>query len=329
MAAREQKSFEEINRGYAHAFKSGRLSLGVVVPIENYANGTVPSMHSHLKRVQLVESLGFKAIWVRDVPLHVPSFGDAGQTYDPFTYLGYLAGQTTEIALGVASIALPLHHPLHMIKSAATIDQLSDGRLLLGIASGDRPSEYPSMGFDYDNRGEKFREAYRYMRKAQESFPLLDSSYGALDGKADVLPKATAHKIPMLITGHSQQDTRWVAEHGDGWMYYPRNLYMQSYNVSEWRDIVLSTSEYDKPFMQPLYVDLHANADHKPEYIHLGFRLGVHYLQELLMKLQHIGVNHVAINLRFSVRRVETVLEEIAKEILPNFHTETDRTKTT
>jgi len=51
----------------------------------------------------------------------VPSFDDAGQTFDPFT-LGYLAAETKEIILGVASIALPLHHPVHIAKSAATID---------------------------------------------------------------------------------------------------------------------------------------------------------------------------------------------------------------
>ncbi|WP_324027260.1 LLM class flavin-dependent oxidoreductase [Maribacter sp. BPC-D8] len=59
---------------------------------------------------------------MRDVPFNVPSFGDAGQTFDPFTYLGYLARQTSEIALGVSSIALPLHHPVYVAKSAATID---------------------------------------------------------------------------------------------------------------------------------------------------------------------------------------------------------------
>lgn len=127
------KQFESINRGYNSVFKPNQLSLGLVVPIEHYSQSAVPTMKHHLERVQLVEKLGFKAIWVRDVPFHVPSFGDAGQTFDPFTYLGFLAGQTNEIALGIASIALPLHHPVHIAKSAATIDQLSNGRLIMGV----------------------------------------------------------------------------------------------------------------------------------------------------------------------------------------------------
>lgn len=98
----------------------------------------------------------------------MPNFGDAGQTFDPFTYLGFLAGQTSEIALGVSSIALPLHHPLNVAKSAATIDQLLEGRLLLGVASGDRYDEYPAMGIDHENRGELFRESFKYIRYIQK-----------------------------------------------------------------------------------------------------------------------------------------------------------------
>ena len=58
-------------------FRPGRLSLGLV-----------PRLERHLQRVQLAESLGFSAVWLRDVPFDVPSFGDAGQVFDPFVYLG-------------------------------------------------------------------------------------------------------------------------------------------------------------------------------------------------------------------------------------------------
>jgi len=55
-------------------------------------------MAHHIERVQLAEELGFYAIWLRDVPFNVPSFGDAGQLFDPFVYLGLLAAQTERIA---------------------------------------------------------------------------------------------------------------------------------------------------------------------------------------------------------------------------------------
>jgi len=315
------KSFESINKGYNSTFIQNQLTLGLVIPIENHLNSAVPTLQDHLQRVQLAEKLGFKAVWVRDVPMHVPSFGDAGQTYDPFTYLGYLAGLTSEIALGTASIALPLHHPLHVAKSATTIDQLSGGRLLLGVASGDRPSEYPAMGIDFESRGEQFRDAYQYIRDAEDSFPITEPNrYGQMDGRADILPKSTTHKIPMLITGHSQQNLEWVVQNGDGWMYYPRNLYMQGHNISEWRNKVIETQEYDKPFMQSLYVDLQKDDDFKPVGIHLGFKIGMNYLIDFITQLRAIGVNHVAINLRLHTGSIEEAMQRMAEVLMPHFH---------
>ena len=314
------KTFETINKGYQSVFKSKELSIGMVIPIEQYTNSSVPSMDNHLERVQLIEQLGFKALWVRDVPFHVPSFGDAGQTYDPFTYLGFLTAHTSTIALGIGSIALPLHHPVHVAKSAATIDQLSDGRLIMGVASGDRYDEYPAMQIEYTQRAELFREAFAYIRASQEHFPLLESHYGSLKGHIDILPKPSAHKIPMIITGYSRQSLEWNAEHGDGWMSYPKNLYQQQHTITQWRELVEDLSGFDKPFMQPLYVDLQEDDDFKPQMIHLGFRIGINYLIEYFEHLKAVGVNHVLINLRFNTRKIEETLERLASKLLPHFH---------
>jgi len=316
-------AFETINKAYNSVFRAGQLSIGMVVPIENYAQSAVPRMQDHLQRAQLVEQLGFKALWLRDVPFHVPSFGDAGQTFDPFTYLGYLAGQTKDIALGIASIALPLHHPVNVAKSVATIDQLSGGRVLLGIASGDRFEEYPAMGINYEQRAELFRNAFEYIRKAQDGFPIMEANqYGALNGQIDILPKPSAHKIPMLVTGYSRQSLEWNAEHGDGWIYYPRNLYQQQQTISQWRNLIPAAQKYSKPFMQPLYVDLQEDDDFQPQAIHLGLRIGSHHLIEYFRHLENIGVNHIAINLRFNSGNIEKTLEQFAQKVLPHFHKE-------
>ena len=79
----------------------------------------------------------------------------------PFVYLGLLAGKTDRIALGVASIILPLRHPAHVAKAAATADILSGGRVILGVASGDRPQEYPALNIAFGERGERFRSSLR------------------------------------------------------------------------------------------------------------------------------------------------------------------------
>lgn len=313
--------FEPINPGFNNTFKYGELSIGIVVPIENYSNGPVPKMTDHLDRVKLIDHLGFKALWLRDVPLHVPTFGDAGQTFDPFTYLGFLAGQTNQISLGISSIALPLHHPVHVAKAVNTVDQLSKGRIILGIASGDRAEEYPATGMDYVNRGSSFRHSYEYLRASEIDFPHLENNqFGTLNGTMDILPKPFGSKIPMLVTGYSQQSTEWIAENADGWMYYPRNFQQQELKIKEWRQLISRNQKYSKPFMQPLYIDLVDQSDFKPEGIHLGIRTGTDFLLEYLHTVKSIGANHIALNLRFNKSRIEDSLELLAKKVLPQFH---------
>ncbi|MEM9921264.1 MAG: LLM class flavin-dependent oxidoreductase, partial [Bacteroidota bacterium] len=159
------------------------------------------------------------------------------------------------------------------------------------------------------------------IRKAQESFPTLSTNhYGQLEGNADPLPKPVAHKIPMLMTGYSQQSLEWNAEHGDGWMSYPRNLLQQEFTIAQWRALVAKKQNFDKPFMQPLYVVLQEEDDFKPLPIQLGFRIGVNYLIEYLHAAKDIGVNHVAINLRFNGMDMSKTLDRLAERVLPHFH---------
>ncbi len=148
------------HRGFRRTFRQGHLSLGMFFPLEAF-EGDTPSMLNQVTLAKRAEELGFSALWFRDVPLRDPGFGDVGQVFDPWVYLGHMAAHTTNIALGTASIALPLHHPLHAAKAAASVDQLSNGRLLLGVASGDRPVEFPAFNIDPEKRGKVFRELNR------------------------------------------------------------------------------------------------------------------------------------------------------------------------
>ncbi len=132
VTASQPRAFPSINPGYDAVFQSGRLSLGLVVPIEAYPTSAVPTLHRQLERIRAVDDAGWAAVWLRYVPFHVPSFGDVGHGTDPWVTLGMLAGQTSRIALGVSSIVLPLRHPTHVAKAAASVDLFSNGRLILG-----------------------------------------------------------------------------------------------------------------------------------------------------------------------------------------------------
>jgi len=311
--------FEQINRGYNATFQNGRLSVGLVVPIAQYGQSPVPDMADHLSRVQQAEQLGFKAVWLRDVPFNVPSFGDAGQLFDPFAYLGYLAATTSDIALGVASIILPLRHPAHVAKAAATADVLSGGRLILGVASGDRPEEYPAMNSNFDARDDAFRESFDYIRAMGAVAPQIENGFGSVNAPIDMLPKPSALRLPLLITGSSRQSPDWIAQNGDGWMTYPRPGVAQDRVLQDWRMRLADQGQAPKPVLQPLYIDIAADPDEPPSPIHLGFRSGHRPLVQYLQQLEQIGVNHVALNLRFSATPVEQSLEALAEHVLPTF----------
>ncbi|MBU2956054.1 LLM class oxidoreductase [Paracoccus sp. 1_MG-2023] len=312
--------FDQINRGFDATFQAGRLSVGLVLPITRYDDGPIPDMTGHLDRAILAESLGFAALWLRDVPFAVPSFGDAGQLFDPFTYLGYLAARTSRIALGVASIVLPLRHPAHVAKAAASVDALSGGRLILGVASGDRPEEFPAMGKSFETRDRAFREAFDYIRAMGLPGPRIDNGFGRSDGRIEMLPKPTGPRLPLMVTGSSRQSPDWIARNADGWMTYPRPGQSQAQVLAGWRDSLQAAGQPAKPVLQPLYVDLAADPDEGPSPIHLGFRSGHRFLLRYLQDLRAAGVNHVALNLRFNRADTNGTLDRLAHEVLPHFH---------
>jgi luciferase-type oxidoreductase len=305
--------------GFRRTFAGrGTLSLGLTFPIEAYI-GDLPRMERQLDLARRAEALGFSTLWVRDIPLRDPGFGDVGQIYDPWVWLGAVAATTREIALGTGAIALPLHHPLDVAKAAASVDRISNGRLVLGLASGDRAVEFGAYGREVDERGHVFREALNFVRTLTENpFPRLFSPFGRLDGSADLLPKPAAGRLSILVTGRAQQDLAWIAREADGWLTYPRPPLQQARSIAEWDAAVeQSGASSKKPFAQSLYIDLSTAADHPPTPIHLGWRLGRNALLDLLAAYRTIGVEHILINLKLSSRPADEVVDEIGSEIIP------------
>ena len=315
------RHFHQINRAFAETFAPSRLTIGLVVPLEAHANDPVPTLERHLERARLADELGFAALWLRDVPFNVPSFGDAGQTFDPFVYLGALSSVTENIALGVASVILPLRHPAHVAKGGASVDVLSGGRVLLGVASGDRSQEYPAMNMDFVHRGQRFRDSFDYIRAMANNYPHVDLDHGHLAGEADMIPKPVGGRLPLIVTAGAQQTLDWIAENCDGWMTYPRDARSQGRVIADFRQRVAATGGPDKPVMQSLYIDLQDDPGAMPHAIHLGFSSGVDFLRDHLRELQRLGMNHVALNLRFNRADLEQTMQRLADELFPEFNT--------
>lgn len=295
-----------------------KLSLGLVFPLEAYS-GSIPRMENQETLAKRAEQLGFSALWFRDVPFNDPSFGDAGQQFDTWVYMTHIMNHTKQIALASGSVILPLRHPVHTAKSVASLQALSDGRVILGIASGDRPIEYPAFAQNIDNRSELFRDNFFYLKALFETYPSYESKYfGRLFGNIDLLPKHK-YQTSYLVTGHSGQDLEWIAKYSDGWLYYPRDFKALPIIMNRWRKALSATKQGWKPFAQSLYVDLLPDKHTGPSPIHLGFKAGLDYTLAHLKQLESSGVNHVILNLKFSSRPIEVVIEELGELVLPHF----------
>lgn len=313
---------------FNRVFQPGKLSLGIFLPLQVY-NQSMTVFHQHLKYIKQIDSSGFDALWVRDIPVYDPNFRDVGQVYDPLTYLAYIAGQTHQVALGTASIVLPLQHPIALAKTTASIDQLSGGRLLLGVGSGDRYAEFPAFGKSFEQRATLFREVFQDIQTLHRiDTPKMSSALTKMQD-LDVVPKPLHRGVPMLVTGASQQSLDWIAAHADGWITYPgptttnEDTLVLQQKIQAFRNLV--PEGVFKPQMTNEWIELDEDPYFPRTPLRGGFILktGRYGLIELLQKWEEIGVNHAALGIQFSKRDIGETLDELAKEVLPYFKNKT------
>ncbi|MFE6799649.1 TIGR03571 family LLM class oxidoreductase [Paenibacillus chitinolyticus] len=310
----------EHHQTYQRTFKEGELTLGLHIPLENYGMET-PTMARQIELAKAAETYGFTTLWLRDVILEDPNFGDpaVGQMYDILIYGTHLLSQTKQIALGTSALVLPLRHPLRLAKEVATIEALFPERLIMGVSSGDRRADFKGLGVDHPSRGVQFREALSYLEKAlYESFPSINSRYGDIE-QATLVPKLN-RRIPTMITGFSQQDMDWIGMNGDGWMYYPQAPGRQVDAIHAWRESAARQNQSAfRPFSMPMHLDLAENPDEHATPIRLGFRIGRNKLIELLNLYKSVGVNHLFFALFDSLRPADEVIHELGEYVLPHF----------
>lgn len=310
--------------GYSRMFAADQLTLGIFLPLRFY-EGDMSVLIGQADLVSEIDRHGFAAVWVRDVPLFDPYFGDAGQVFDPFTYLAYLAARTKRISLATGSAIFSLRHPIDLAKAASSIDQLSGGRLVMGIASGDRPVEFPAYGLEHGERGERFAEAVSYFRQLmQPGENTIASPLGHLEG-AQLLPKPATGNIPLLITGSSRQSMQWLGEHADGWLTYPESTQSimgprrLAEKINAWRGHIPDRGF--RPHVTNEWIDLDENPNFPRTPLRGGYvlktgRLG---LIELLSEWRDAGVNHAAIGIHLAHRPAQEIIQELAEEVLPLF----------
>ncbi|KUE88019.1 MULTISPECIES: LLM class oxidoreductase [Cupriavidus] len=309
--------------GFQRLFQPGALTIGLILPLETHPGRPAPTMRGHVQMAQRAEQLGFGALWMRDVPFFDPNYGDVAQIFEPMVYISYLAAATERIALGTTGIVLPTREPMNLAKQATSLDQLSGGRLVLGLSSGDRYSDYPMFGIDYESRGERYRDAYGVFRTlSEESFPSFQSArFGGSPGALDLVPKAPFGRVPAIAVGQAQQSMEWLAHNLDGFLGGAPAPYGLAQLGEEWRKHVHAAAgeQAFKPLGLGGYLDLAEDPDVPFQRFPGGFRAGRNGLRDYLELAQAAGISHVALNPKVSRQPYGEILDELAEYVLPHF----------
>jgi probable F420-dependent oxidoreductase len=188
-----------------------------------------PGLLGHLATT--AERCGFESIWTVEhvvIPQNYQSpypYSSSGKIPggedvdipDPLLPLAYAAALTTRLKLGTGVVILPQRHPLYVAKEVATLDKLSNGRVLLGVGSGWLKEEFDSLGLDFHERGRRTDEAIQAMRVLWRENAASFSGKHFKFGPVKMFPKPVQNDgVPILIGGHSPAAARRAGRLGDG-----------------------------------------------------------------------------------------------------------------
>jgi probable F420-dependent oxidoreductase len=161
------------------------------------------------------ESSGFDSIWVGDHLLYRDEFGPSAP-WEAWSSLAALAEATERIELGPLVAATSFHNPAMIAKKAATIDEISGGRLILGLGAGWNRVEYDAFGFPYDRRVDRFEEAFTIIRTLIRTGSIdFDGEFYQLEDM-EMLPPARPD-MKLMIGSNGPRMLRIAAPHVDMW----------------------------------------------------------------------------------------------------------------
>ncbi len=196
-----------------------RPTLGLNLPyVEGSMDGATPRWADILEMATTGEAIGFDAVWISD---HV-GFGDPdgewSGAWESLTLLSALAAATTRVRLGTYVSAAPYRNPALLAKMAETLDEVSGGRVILGLGAGWNEPEFRAFGFPFDRRFDRFEDALRIITA------MLRTGRADHDGRLEVAHGARLTPrgprpggLPVMVGAAGPRMLRLTAELADEW----------------------------------------------------------------------------------------------------------------
>ncbi len=173
------------------------LSVGVQLPeVEREARW------DEVRRMAvLAEQVGFDSLWVGDHLLYRSQDEDPRGPWEAWSMLAALAAVTERVELGPLVAATAFHSPAMLAKKAVTVDELSGGRLILGLGAGWNRAEFDAFGFPFDHRASRFEEAFEIIRRLVRGEEVdFEGTYYRVEGSI-ILPAGPRPEGPPILIG--------------------------------------------------------------------------------------------------------------------------------
>ena len=198
--------------------------------------GSVASAENIAKAARFAESENFDSIWVIDrilwpaepqtpyPPSPDGSWPEVYQTViDPISTLNYVAGITQKIKLSTGIIDMLYQNPLILANRLAALDNLSKGRLLLGLGVGHSKDEFQAAGVPFENRGERADEFLQVLNKIWYNDSVEHNGKYYTIPKSVIGPKPYQKKIPIYLAGFTPKALdRIISSNANGWVAIPQ-----------------------------------------------------------------------------------------------------------
>jgi probable F420-dependent oxidoreductase len=188
------------------------FELGVILP--NFGADATPDAVAAV--AEAAEEHGFDSVWATEHVLVGPeAAGDYARVLAPFPTLAWLAARTTRVGLGTSIVVLTFHNPIHVAKEAATLQELSGGRLRLGVGIGWHEDEFRFLGASFHDRSRRADEAIRLLKALWVGESSFSGRYWSFENAFFApLPDPPPE---LWVGGRTDRALRRAREHGATW----------------------------------------------------------------------------------------------------------------